>query len=280
MGHKLRSILIALHSDTPESASQELVVHWARRTGAEVTGLAVVDQTVARPTATPVGGGAFKEEEDEELLSKREGVARAAHESFSRRCKAAGVDCRVELQAGVPHELLASELGRHDVVVVENEPPEEYGVGESPAEVLEHLIKIAPRPLVATPEEYRPIEKILVAFDGSTPASRTLFALVGSGLLELGTVRLLTVDPESEASAQRRAETGIDYLRKHEVETEFHPIVSDRSVAEVVCEEAEREQNALLAVGTHARSALVEFFLGSTTREILDRAKVPVFIHH
>lgn len=276
----IKSILVALHGSNPDSAAQELAINWARRYQAEVTGMAIVDQTVAEPAAVPLGGGAFKEEENEELLSQQRQLALRHQETFDGKCRAAKIEFRVDQREGVPHEIVAAELQRHDIAVVDRQMPADYGVGESPAEVLERLIRIAPRPVVSAPQQYHPGEGILIAFDGNRTAAKAIFGLLGSGLAASGRVRILTVDKKSDESAQSRAQTGIDYLRQHEIDVTFQPVVSDRPVAEVICEEAERQRCDLLVIGPHGRSAFVEFFFGSVTKKVIEHSTVPVFLYH
>jgi nucleotide-binding universal stress UspA family protein len=278
--HELRSILTVLYNGDSESPAQEVAVDWATRTGASLTGLAIVDETVAQPQAVPVGGGAFKEEQDAALVDQKQQAAEAAKESFVRRCEESNLDFDVEIRSGVPHEVIGAELRRHDVSLIKKEPPTDYGVGESPSDAMARLIKTSSRPVVAVPEGHRGGDTIVVAFDGSPPASRALFALVGSGLPAIGNVTLLAVDEHSEQAARETAQCGLDYLQRHEIETTVQPIASDRSVAEIVCEEAERQRAALIVMGPHARSALVEFFYGSATKEAVERSKVPVFLYH
>jgi len=278
--HAIRSVLVALHASKPESPAQELAVRWASRSGAELTGLAVVDETVAEPAAVPIGGGAFKQEERDDLLSRRRRLVRESQDAFAGKCRAAKATFRVEERAGVPHEILAREVQAHDLAIVDREPPEEYGAGESPLEAIERLIKASSRPVVAVPDGHRPGSTALVAFDGSTPAARALFGWVGSGLASLGDAVLLTVDSESEQAARSRAQSGLDYLRRHQIDVAFRPVVSGRSVSEIICEEATRANCELIVMGPHGRSLFVEFFLGSVTKEVLGRAEVPVVLYH
>jgi nucleotide-binding universal stress UspA family protein len=243
-------------------------------------GLGVVDETVARRAAVPIGGAAFRREERAVLLSEKQQSAHEARETFARRCQVAGIQFQGEVRGGVPHDLVAEEAQRHDVVIVDNQAPEDYGAGESPAEVLERLIRICPRPVVTVPQAYQPGNTILVAFDGSPLAARAVFGLLGSGLGALWGVRLLTVDPQSEQSARIRAQRGIDYLRQHQVETTFQAIVSDRPPAEVICEEAYRQRCDSIVMGSHGRSALAKFLFGSVTKEVIAKSTVPLFLYH
>jgi len=276
----MRSILVALHGSDPDSAGQELAVAWAQRYNAEALGLAVVDNTVAAPIAVPIGGGAFKQAEEAGLIAGRRRLARMVQQAFTARCQTANVSFRVDQAEGVPHRIVADELQGHDVAIVDNQSPLEYGAGESPAHVLERLIRIAPRPVVSAPRAYCPGDTILVAFDGSTPSARALFGFIGSGLTSGLKVQVLTVDQDSEDSARSRAQRGIDYLQRHSIEVTFRPVVSDRPVSEVICDEAAQQHCDLLVMGPHGRPALVEFFLGSTTKEVIDNSTVPVFLFH
>ncbi len=93
-----------------------------------------------------------------------------------------------------------------------------------------------------------------MACDGSPPAAAALFGLLGSGLGSLGGVRLMTVDDDSEDSARRRAQSGLEYLRNRGIDATLQPVATDRPASEVICEEAERQRCDLIAMGPHGRS--------------------------
>lgn len=275
----LRSILVSLHGTAGSPGpGLELALAWARRSGAELMGLGVIDETVAEPTAVPIGGTAFKQDEEAALISQREQSAREAQAVFAERCRAENIPFRGDVRSGVPHEVVAEEAQRHDLTVIQRHPADRYGAGESPAVLLEHLLKVFPRPVVAAPRSYLPGDGVLVAYDGSVQASRALFGLLGCGLRFLGDVHVVTVDAQSKEAACARAESGLEYLRRHEIATHFTPVVSEGSVSEVLCEEAQRRGCELIVMGARVRSPVVEFFLGSTTKKIVEHSPVPVFL--
>jgi nucleotide-binding universal stress UspA family protein len=278
--NSITGILLALHGSQQSIGGQQLAISWARRGGAEVTGLAVIDETVAGPTPVPIGGGAFKQQEQTELLSEQQQIAEAACQQFADRCRNAGIKFGTEQRAGVPHHLVADAVQGHDVAIVSTESAVEYGVGESPAEALESLIAIAPRPVISSPRNYRPGHGVLVAVDGSAAAARAAFALVGSGVASLDAVRILTVDPESEQSAHERARYAIDYFQRRRIPTTFQPIISECHAWEVICEQAEQQRSEVIVLGPHARTAIAEFFFGSVTKKTIEHSVAPVFLYH
>jgi nucleotide-binding universal stress UspA family protein len=107
-----------------------------------------------------------------------------------------------------------------------------------------------------------------------------LQALVASGLSALDGIRVLSVDEESEETANEHGQRAVEYLAVHGIEAESQPKVTDKSVEHVITEEAQRHGVELIVMGAYGRSRLAEFFLGSVTSRVLDESPLPVFLFH
>lgn len=276
----IRSILVALDDTEGAQRARDVAIALARRTGAALTAATVLDWPHAKDAheAVPPGAAAFKERRDAARAKRLEEEAEAA---FAACAAAAGETPFARLRlTEAPEEALTRAAPSHDLIVIGRDSTlglEQTTDGLAP--VIEALLHDGVRPmLVVPPGPAAAAGKVLVAYDGSIPAIRTLqlFALLGLGNGK--SVRVVSMDEEREV-AQRMAELAAGYLRAHGLEAEAvgvegsHPV--DALLAEATAMPAE-----LFVMGAFEHSGLRSFFTGSATRRLLLGAPCDIFVAH
>ena len=119
---------------------------------------------------------------------------------------------------------------------------------------------------------------VLVGYDGSVPAIRTLqlFALLGLGAGQA--VRVLSVAGD-RAEAARLAGEATEYLRRHGLDAEAIAVQGEHPKEALLAELAAMRAR-LLVMGAFETSALRSFFTGSLTEALLLAAPCPIFVAH
>jgi nucleotide-binding universal stress UspA family protein len=137
------------------------------------------------------------------------------------------------------------------------------------------LLRRCPRPVLTVPEHHRPIERAILAYDGSPKADEALYVgayLTGRWQLPLTVVTVLEgngADDETQASAKTQ-------LADYGVEAEF--VCETGQVAAVLLDVATRSSCDLIIMGGYGFNPLLEVVLGSTVDEILRTAAAPVLV--
>jgi nucleotide-binding universal stress UspA family protein len=148
---------------------------------------------------------------------------------------------------------------------------------------IEDVIKSAAVPLLVVPSE--PIRefacrRILIAWNASV-GSRHAVADAMPFLQAADFVWIVTVDPRT-GRHEHGAEPGADiarYLLKHEVEVQIERAsASEGSVAEAILSECERVEADLVVAGAYGHSRASTLFFGSTTRELVHRARTALLV--
>ena len=129
------------------------------------------------------------------------------------------------------------------------------------------------------PETLPDGEAVVVAYDGSLQAARALYAFEASGLGTSREVHVVSVASDYQEAA-RRADRAVGFLHLHGIEAIPHPVDTAVSTAEVILRKVRCLEAGLLVMGAYGQPALREFFLGSTTRTVLEESPVPVFCYH
>ena len=259
----LRSILIGL--DTPDHVGilTELGVRWARRFGATLEGLAIVDEPGIRaieplgsiggaPGVNPVYYMGYENRMAEYRQRARELLA-----AFAGRCDESGVAHEEVTGVGSPHEVIGREAGARDLILMPLRSHFQFTAHEDEPDdgLVKRVLKDTPRPVVVVPETEPPDGPVAIAYDGSLQAERALSAFVATGLDGAGPVHVVSVDADP-AEASRRAECACGYLTRHRGEATAHAIQSAAPPAVVILEEVRRLAPACWSWGpTASRSS-------------------------
>jgi nucleotide-binding universal stress UspA family protein len=117
---------------------------------------------------------------------------------------------------------------------------------------------------------------VLVAYDGSLQAGRTLQAFVESGL---GADREIYVASLGN-QAQESADLARDFLSAHAMAPRLLIEESAAQSALQLLKIAQQIQAGLIVLGAYGQPRLKEFFLGSVTKGVLAATTVPLFLYH
>lgn len=276
----LHSILLGLDPSTAGLAAQALAIRWARRHGARLVGMAVLDEPGIQLSqdvllTTSANAEARLAETRGEVLAGLRQVAR----EFDLRCQEAQVEFKTVQEFGTPHVRFVLEAQQHDLIVLPRHGRFEYGEEGEAGQTFRKVLEDCPRPVVAVPDRLEEGTSIVVAYDGSLQAARALYALQASGLGRSRPIHVVNADPE-RAEAIRHAERAVEFLRSHGVGAELHVVDASVPATEILLKMLQRLDAGLLVMGAYGEPALREFFLGSVTTTLLELSPVPVFLFH
>lgn len=284
----LRSILVGLDGSEYSHSAIDAGIYLARRTGALLVGLGVVDEPSIREAEPQLIAAGVPYAEPvlyhDRLASARREVERFLGE-FTSRCTEAGVPCKVIEDTGLPHEQIELEAQRFDLILLGQRTRFQFETRETYDDTVRRVLKNSPRPVMAVPArlDINPEESghtVTVAYDGSLQAARALHAFLGSGLARILPIVVVSVD-EDRGEAMRVAERAIEYLQLHGIKAAARPIASsDANPARAILDEAGRQKSALIVMGGYGQPTIREFFLGSVTRSLLATSPVPLFLYH
>jgi nucleotide-binding universal stress UspA family protein len=276
----IRRILIALDPDSDTPVATRYAVDIAKHYDAEVTGLAVID--MGQIEAGSRGGGIGSMYYAEKLRQNLTAEARAkAHEllaEFESLVKEAGVRYGELLQEGVPFQRIVEDMNYYDLLVVGKEPHFFYSHPEQRTETLVRVVKSTVAPTLVVGKEHRPVNRVLITYDGSTPSARAMRRFLH--LKPFGTevnLELLNIykDDENEAAL---------LLRLAQAYTEAHGFTAKltsrkgNDVSREIVDHVQTTHADLVVAGAHSVSKIKEWAFGSTTNSLLKECPVPLFL--
>jgi nucleotide-binding universal stress UspA family protein len=274
----LRSALVALDGSAYSETATALAIDWAKRYGARLLGLGVLDAPSIRGAEpVPLGAGAYKQVRDEARLADAHRRVVDFLTDFRARSEAVGLAVEVLEDIGDPADRILREAHRCDVVILARETHFHFETQDRPDETLAQVLRGSPRPVVTVPRELPAGQGVVVAYGGGREAARTLQTFQLLGLAAGEVVEVVTIHRDG-AEAEALAHLAGEYLTAHGTPHRLHAIVSTTPPAEVLLEHVRHARPRLLVMGAHGYHPLRELFATSVTRAVLRDSPIPVFI--
>jgi nucleotide-binding universal stress UspA family protein len=199
------------------------------------------------------------------LLQQAKGIAAGMHGigAETRLRHGSLVDTLTELEAGVRLFVLGKR-GEHA----------DFAKGHLGGEV-ERVVRAVHRPLLVCSRSYQPVERVLVAFDGSATTRKGIEMLAASPMFRGLNFQVLTVGAPSDSNS-RSIQWAVDTLR--DAGFDAQGVVLEGDPEDVISNYVHNEAIDLLVMGAYGHSKIRRLIVGSTTTALLQECHVPVLL--
>jgi nucleotide-binding universal stress UspA family protein len=273
----MKTIVVHVAEDAGLEHRLAAAVALAARHGAHLVGLSTHPFDLHIPAGVRGRGASLSfVREMRQLADAHERTCRGHFDAAIAR---AGISAEWRRDDHEPMEALALHSRYADVVIVSQTPPstlENLLTGERP----DHLAMTAAGPTLVLPHA-KPAatigERVVIAWRSGREAART----VRDGLSlwrQAKSVTVLTVGP-AEQDHLPGSEIAA-FLARHGVKVETRSNYADDEPGEIILQIARETGADLVAMGAYGRSRLRELVLGGTTKYMLSRATLPLWLSH
>ncbi len=140
---------------------------------------------------------------------------------------------------------------------------------------LERIVRACRRPVLVASRAFRPISKVLVAYDGGASAMKAVDHIARSALFQGLEVHVVTVG-SATPEARKGLEDAKALLKAAGIEaaTSILPGQPETALGKLVDE----AQFDMLVMGAYGHSRIRSLIIGSTTTEMIRSCKVPVVL--
>lgn len=248
------NILVTLSEADPHWMALEQAIVVARREQAQIQGLRIIQHP---------------EDDDSETSA-------ALHNEFIARCESAGVHGHLTLETGSIARAICKRAYWTDLIVSKLTYPPGDDLVSRLGSGLRTMIRRCPRPILIVPDNVTPINRALLAYNGTPKAKEGLYAsayLAGKWGIEL---HVLTIE-HPDIFAKVALDEAKRYLIESQVEAHYH-LHENRNRADILLEFSEQNACDMLIMGGYKASPLVEVMLGSVVDEVLRRTEIPLLI--
>lgn len=140
---------------------------------------------------------------------------------------------------------------------------------------LEGVVRAVHRPLLVASREFHPIQRVLIAFDGSPTTRKGVQMVAASPLFRGADIHVVAV-----GSAEDTGRRELPWAQQTLADAGFKPQASGiEGSAEAVLREYIRDQRIdLLVMGAYGHSRIRDLIVGSTTTAMLRSCHIPVLL--
>ncbi len=242
----------------------------AGRERAQILGLYVVDQEELLPPPDTVTREMWRAEVEPDLRA----IGQSVLDGLAAECVKADVPVETRLLVGEPAKA-TSRLGYTADLIVVGRHGEYARRGRAlGCHVLEGVLRKATRPVLIAANQARPIERILVAYDGSAAASVALSVAAHLATEWRTTVVMATV-------AEKRVDQGVlmegmAYLQPYGLPEKT--LLLEGTAGEEIVHVAAEESADLIVMGAYCHGRAREFITSGTLGQVVRRSDRPVLV--
>ena len=140
----------------------------------------------------------------------------------------------------------------------------------------ERILRASHKPCLVTPRAFKPITRILLAYDGGSSCQKAIQYLTNLSALKQFELHIITVAPREGKNAPKRLEEA----RNIAIDRGFDPICN------ILFGDAEPEMEKyvtdhdmdFLIMGAYGHSRIRHLVIGSTTAQMLRGSQIPILL--
>ena len=275
----IKSILVCTDGSANGNAACDLAFHLAQKIRAQAAGLHVLDSRVLEgPLMADISGWLGTTPyadhlQQFRLLLEQKGAAIA--EALEKAAASAGltVECRIKM--GHPARVILEEEVHAELVVLGQRGEHAEFAGDVAGTIAERVVRRSNKPCLLATKTFKPINKILAAYDGSSHASKALHEAIELALAARVPLVVLSVAEHHDSdAAQEYVHSAMRLVRAHECPAA--PMIAKGPAGPTILRIAEEISADLIVVGEFGHTRVHELVLGSTSSLLMSRSNKPV----
>jgi nucleotide-binding universal stress UspA family protein len=275
----IKSLLVALDSSDYAKSALQHALALAGPYEARLTGLYVLDVRFLEMPPYLDYSDTFEHVQSTtlplDMLEKYREKSERALGDFRDTVERAGLKAETRTEEGVPSQVISEVGGAYDLVVMGKRGEHAKWGRDLLGSTAESVVRQCGTPVLLAEGVPRPIKKMMVMFDGSTPSERALKLAADVALRVSADLEVFTVDDDAEkgAAVQREAAIYVDSLGL----TVTYVLESGKA-AKVAIGLLKEDPVDLVVAGTQGHSALHDLILGSTSEHVMRSVALPILL--
>lgn len=268
----MKNVLVLIHDDDGQEARLQGALDAARALQGHLTCAHVTE------FAPVIGADAYSMSGGVMMLEVEEEIERENRAKVEKRLSSEDLPFEWIEMTGAAEPAMKEAAQLADLIVVNSETPGFFQ--PQLFKLVERLVIKLGKPLLAVPTEqgFRPADPVMVAWDGSGPASEALRAAMS--LLKLSdSVTLFEIEDDSAGTSVTDA---AEYLSRHDIKAEVvcEKAPVDDCISSLLLSELESGRFGWAVMGAFSSSRFRQALFGGTTKRMLKEAPVPLLIAH
>jgi nucleotide-binding universal stress UspA family protein len=277
----VQNILIPTDGSDYGKTAIDYGIHIARKLNAQLIGVHVVDILLIRgPVFTDISGSVGLPPYQELLPaieSDLEAKADSILKDFRKQCEAGGVHPETMKVTGIIDETIIEQGKKCCDWILLAQRGEHFHIdgGAILGTTAQSVVRRSGKPVFVTPKQFREINNMAVAYDGSAPAHKAL-KLASELSARTGWPLSVVIIATDRSVGEKISKQAEEFLSSFKINgaTLILQGKEDKELLEFV----RKETVDLLVMGAFGHNRLRELLVGSTTSSVIRKSPIPVLL--
>ena len=275
-----KTILVPIDGSDTSLVAVDYAIELSRSFNSEITGISIIDiKKLAGPfmrdLGTSIGGMVPYGDFQQNVRKFLEDTCRAALDELEGKCDTASIPCTRTIKEGVVNKEIVESAKRCDMISMGMAGEHAFWRDAFLGSNLESVARQTHKPVLVTPEKYKKITKILVAYDGSSFSSKSLNA--GAEIAQQMHLPLTVITvSDDKKSGEDILSQATEILKGYDI-TQDNMLEGGDTVDAILgfCKKGSYD---LLVIGAYGHSKIRELILGNTTVQLMRKVTCPVLL--
>lgn len=203
-----------------------------------------------------------------------------AIKKFETACQAAGITCSIHRNRKIAIKELLHESIYADLLIIDAKETLTHYNETKPTRFVRELLAEVQCPVLLVPQKYKPIEKVLLLYDGE-PSSVFAIRMFGYVLPELKELHCEVVSVKYMNNNLHVPDSKLikEFIKRHFPKA-IYTTLKGLPEIEIINHLKEQKENTLIVLGAYRRGMVSRWFRSSMADVLMKEFKIPLFIAH
>lgn len=277
----MKNLLICTDGSSYASETCRYGAWLAQQTGASLQILYVTDLRQFEVPAVADLGGSLGIQPYEGMIAQLQEVekhkAKFVEENAMAVFENAGLTerCSFHHETGLLVDAIEDYAEKADLILLGKRGENANFATEHLGSMLERVVRSSKKPCLVTSRQFKPIDKVVLAYDGGESCNKALDFLGRQEFFKAVDLHVVSVvESRKEDQAAERLSEAESILQNNGIYPSCQVLNGDTEVA--IANYVKNSHMDLLIAGAYGHSRIRELLIGSTTTELLRRCHIPV----
>jgi len=275
-----KTILVPIDSSDASLVAVDYAIDLSRSFDSEIVGISIIDikkltGPFMRDLGTSIGGMVPYGDFQQNVRQFLEDTAKAALDELEGKCNSAGISFTRTTKEGVISKEIVESAKRCNMISMGMAGEHAFWRDAFLGSNLESVVRQTHKPVLVTPEKYKKITKILVAYDTSSFSAKALTA--GADIAEQMKTPLTVITVSDDKKAGEDILSQADETLK-DCKITYDKALKDGETVGAILKHCKEGSYDLLAMGAYGHSKIRELIIGNTTVQIMRKVNCAVLL--
>lgn len=277
----MKKIIAAFDGLKYSESTRDYAVYLAKQTNTHLVGVFLDDPTyTSYKIYELITKDGVSEDKLRKLDAKDKATRHIASANFEKACRHAGLQYTVHHDHNIALQELKHESIYADLVIIDSKETLTHYTEKLPTRFIRDLLSDAQCPVLVAPQKYKPIQKIILLYDGS-PSSVHAIKMFSYLLPELkdADTEVISVKPVDSTLHMPDSKLMKEFMKRHFPKAKY-TVMKGFAEDEILKHLKQTPGNALVVLGAYRRGTVSRWFRESMADTLMKEVKMPLFIAH